>query len=197
MEWISTVLTKYPELAVYLAIGFGYWLGSVKIRGFSLGGVTGSLVAGIVIGLMFDVPVSGAAKSVVFLLFLFAIGYEVGPKFFAAMKGTGWRYAVLATFMPVVGLFTAWGVASFLKLDVGMSAGLLSGSLTESPAMGTASEAISALDLPDDVKKKFIAHIGVADALCYMFGALGVILVCSSIGPRLLGINLQEEALKL
>ena len=71
MEWLSAMLTKHPELAVYLALGAGYWLGALKFGKFSLGGVTGSLLAGILIGLVFKVPVSGAAKSVVFLLFLF------------------------------------------------------------------------------------------------------------------------------
>ena len=197
MDWLTSMLAKYPELAVYLAMGLGFWIGAIKMRGFSFGGVTGSLLAGIIIGLLFDVPVSGAAKSVVFLLFLFGIGYEVGPKFFGAMKGTGWRFAVLGVFMPVVGLLTAWAAASFLQLDLGFAAGMLSGGLTESPAMGTASEAINALNLADDVKQLMIAHIGVADALCYVGGALGVILVCSTIGPRLLRIDLREEALKL
>ena len=194
MNWLSEALAKYPEIAVYLALGLGFWVGGLKIRGFSLGGTTGSLLAGIAIGLAFDVPVSGAAKSLVFLLFLFGIGYEVGPQFFRAMKGDGWRFAALGVVMPVVGLVTAWLVARQLGLDPGFAAGMLSGALTESPAMGTASEAISALAIPEDQKALFIAHIGVADALCYVFGALGVILLCSTIGPKLLGVDLATEA---
>jgi hypothetical protein len=58
VTWISEVLTKHPELAVYLALGIGFWIGSIKFGKFSLGGVTGPL--------------------------LFDIGYEVGPKFFGA-----------------------------------------------------------------------------------------------------------------
>jgi putative transport protein len=197
MNWLHEALAKYPELAVYLALGIGFWVGNLKIRGFSLGGTTGSLLAGIAIGLAFEVPVSGPAKSLVFLLFLFGIGYEVGPKFFGAMKGDGWRYAALGVFMPVVGLLTAWAVARQLGLDPGFAAGMLSGALTESPAMGTANEAIGALAIPDDLKALYIGHIGVADALCYVAGALGVILVCSTIGPKLLGVDLKAEALKL
>ena len=197
MEWLSSMLTKYPELAVYLALGVGYWFGSLKFGKFSLGGVTGSLLAGILIGLLFKVPVSGTAKSVVFLLFLFGIGYEVGPRFLSAMKGAGWRYAVLGAFMPAVGLLTAWGVASAMGLDLGFSAGMMSGGLTESPAMGTAAEAINGLSLDSQLKETLVAHIGVADSLCYVGGALGVILMCSTLGPRLLKINLRDEALKL
>ena len=196
MNWLGGMLAKYPELAVYLALGVGFWVGTIRIRGFSLGGTTGSLLAGIAIGLVFEVPVSGTAKSLLFLLFLFGIGYEVGPKFFSAMKGDGWRYAALGVFMPVVGLLTAWPVAAQLGLDPGLAAGMLSGALTESPAMGTANEAIAALAVAEDLKALYVAHIGVADALCYVGGALGVILMCSTIGPRLLGVDLKQEALK-
>ena len=187
-------LTKYPELAVFLVIGFGYLIGSVKVRGFGLGPVTGSLLAGMLLGYMVEIPVSSTAKSLLFLLFLFAIGYSVGPKFFKAMKGDGLRWALLAVFMSVSGLVAAYAVARVLKLDVGMAAGLLSGALTESPAIGTAVEAINALPLPEAERAVLVAHVAVADALCYVFGALGVILFCSVVGPRLLGIDLRAAA---
>jgi putative transport protein len=197
MAWFAAVLEKYPETGVFLAIGLGYLLGGVKIKGVGLGTVTGSLVVGLLIGYFFHVPVSDTAKSILFLLFLFGIGYSVGPTFFKAMKGDGWRWAVLGVVMPVAGLLAAWGVAGFLKLDVGFAAGLLSGGLTESPAIGTASEAIKALDVADDVKQRLIGHIAVADALCYVFGAFGVIWFCSVLGPKLLGLDLEAEGRRI
>jgi len=197
MAWLAAVLSRYPELAVYLALALGYGLGAIRVRGFVLGGVTGSLLAGMLLGWAFAVLVSATAKSLVFLLFLFGIGYEVGPRFASAMKGDGWRYAALAVFMPVVGLAVAWPIALWLRLDPGLAAGMLSGALTESPAMGTASEAIQRLPIDDALKARYQAHIGVADALCYLTGALGVIFTCTVIGPRLLRANLVEEALAL
>lgn len=197
MAWLASILSRYPELAVYLALALGYWVGAVKVRGFTLGGVTGSLLAGMLLGWAFEVPVAATAKSLVFLLFLFGIGYEVGPRFASAMKGDGWRYAALGVFMPVVGLLVAWAVARWLRLDPGLAAGMLSGALTESPAMGTASEAIARLPIDEALKARYQAHIGVADALCYVSGALGVILTCTVIGPRLLRVDLVAEALAL
>jgi len=197
MTWAQTFFHDHPELAVYLALGLGFTIGSVKMRGFSLGGSTGSLIAGLLIGAFLDVPVSATAKSVVFMLFLFGIGYEVGPKFVKAMKGDGWRFAVLGVFVPVVGLMTAWTVATFLHLDPGFSGGLVSGGLTESPAMGMASEAINGLHIPADEKERLVGHVAVADALCYVFGAFGVIWMCGTLGPRLLAIDLRGEAEKL
>lgn len=197
MEWLTAFLAKYPELGVYLALAIGYWVGNIKFAGFTLGGVTGSLLAGMLVGFLFHVPVSGTAKSVLFLLFLFGIGYEVGPRFVSAMKGDGWRFAVLAVFMPVVGLAVAWPIARYLDLDVGLAAGMISGALTESPAMGTATEAIQALGLDKATTDRLVAHVGVADAVCYLVGALGVIFMCKSIGPALLRVDLKAEARKL
>src|SRR5438046_89439 len=115
MEWLAKLFTKYPEMAVYLAVGIGYLIGRLKFREVGLGVVTGSLLGGILIGNFFHVPVSDQAKSLVFLLFLFGIGYSVGPSFFQNLKGDGWRWAVLGTFVPIIGLITAYTVAQFLK----------------------------------------------------------------------------------
>lgn len=197
MEWLGHLFEKYPEMAVYLAIGVGYVIGILKFRGAGLGAVTGSLLGGILVGSFFHVTVSDTAKAILFLLFLFGIGYSVGPSFFRSMKGEGWRWALLGIFIPFVGLLTAYAVARFLKLDLGFAAGLLSGALTESPAIGTASEAIKALAMPDAQKQQLISHIAVADATCYIFGTAGLIWFCSSLAPKLLRINLRDEARQL
>src|SRR5438034_2320175 len=165
MKSLATVFTKYPEMAVYLAIGIGYFIGKLKFHGVGFGVVTGSLLGGVFIGNFFHVPVSDQAKAMLFLLFLFGIGYSVGPGFFQNLKGDGWRWVLLGVFVPVVGLFAAYVVARFLKLDPGYAAGLLSGSLTESPVIGTAGEAIRALSVSDDQKQQWISHIAVADAI--------------------------------
>jgi len=197
MHWLASLFTRYPEMGVYLAVGIGYAIGRIKLGGVGVGAVTGSLLGGVLIGHFFPVPVSDQAKSILFLLFLFAIGYSVGPSFFRNLKGDGWRWALLGVLVPVVGLLTGYAVALLLKLDPGYAAGLLSGSLTESPIIGTASEAIRALSASDEQKTQWIGHIAVADAICYIFGTLGVILCCSTFGPRLLGIDLRAESKKL
>ncbi len=194
IDWLGTTFTKYPELAVFLAVGVGYWAGAFKVRGVGLGAVTCSLLAGCLIGYFFKVPVSGTAKSILFLLFLFSIGYSVGPKFVTAMKGDGLRWALLSVVTCLAGLGAAYGASRGLGLDPGFSAGLLSGALTESPALGTAIEAIQALPLAPEVRERLAANAAVGDAVCYLFGTMGVIVFCSVIGPRLLGLDMQAEA---
>jgi len=197
MHWLASLFTKYPEMGVYLAVGIGYIIGRIKFGGVGVGAVTGSLLGGILIGNFFHVSVSDQAKSILFLLFLFGIGYSVWPSFFRNLKGDGWRWAVLGVFVPIIGLLTGYSVALFLKLDPGYTAGMLSGALTESPIIGTASEAIRALTISDEQKTQWIGHIAVADAICYVFGTLGVILCCATVGPKLLGIDLRTESRNL
>ena len=156
MDWIAGFLEKYPELAVFLAIALGYLVGGVKFGEFSFGPVTGSLLAGLAIGQVAHVPVSPMAKAFLFLLFLFGIGYSVGPQFLQALRQSGVKPLLLAVVCALTGLGTVIVVARVLGLDPGYSAGLLSGGLTQSPAMGTATEAIGSLGLagrrprPDD-----------------------------------------------
>ncbi len=80
MNHWSRALHSAPDLAIFLVLGIGFWIGSFKYRGFGLGSVTGSLFAGIIVGQFAEVPVSPVAKSILFLLFLFGIGYSVGPQ---------------------------------------------------------------------------------------------------------------------
>ncbi|WP_274629848.1 aspartate-alanine antiporter [Arvimicrobium flavum] len=197
LSWLEQFLVRYPELALYLAIALGYYFGSFKFGTFSFGPVTGSLFAGILIGQFAYVPDSPMTKSFLFLLFLFGIGYSVGPQFLQTMRKDGLNAVLLSLVCTGAGLGAAYAVAMVLGLDAGFAAGLLSGSLTQSAAMGTATEAIGALPLADVDRARLVAHVAVADAVCYLFGAVGAIWFCSVAGPKLLRVDLVAEAKKL
>jgi len=197
LAWLEQFLVRYPELALFLVIAAGYWIGSFKIGAFSLGPVTGSLFAGLFVGQFADVPVSSTTKSFLFLLFLFGIGYSVGPQFMQALKHNGLKPMLLAIVVCITGLAASILIAKALRLDPGFAAGLLSGSLTQSAAMGTATDAINGLALPEADRSRLVAHIAVADAVCYIFGYAGVIIFCTLIVPVLLKIDLKTEAQKL
>src|ERR1700727_1733317 len=133
LTWLEQFLVRYPEPALFLVIAAGYWIGSFKIGAFSLGPVTGALFAGLLVGNFAHVPVSSMTKSFLFLLFLFGVGYSVGPQFVLAMKRV-----LLAIVVSFTGLAAAIAVARVLRLDPGFAAGLMSGALSQSAAMGTA-----------------------------------------------------------
>ena len=93
-------MRSHPELAIYLTLGFGFLIGKIRVKGFSLGIVTSVLLVGVVVGQL-DIPMTGALKQTAFLLFLFAIGYKVGPQFFAGLKKEGFPQVLFAVVMCV------------------------------------------------------------------------------------------------
>ena len=197
LTWLQQFLVRYPELALFLVIAAGYWIGSFRIGTFSLGPVTGALFAGLLVGDFAHVPVSSMTKSFLFLLFLFGVGYSVGPQFAQAMKRDGLKPMLLAVVVCFTGLAVAIAVSRTLRLDPGFAAGLLSGALSQSAAMGTATDAVNGLAISEEQRALFVSHIAVADAVCYIFGYAGVILFVTQIAPALLKIDLRTEALKL
>jgi putative transport protein len=198
IDWFLAGLRSNPELALFLAIGLGYWIGSLKIAGFSLGGVTGSLIAALVIG-QAHVEVPSLVKTVLFMLFLFGTGYSVGPQFFRSLKGDGLRALGFTLVHCIAALGIAYATARLLGLDLGMSAGLLSGGLTQSAAIGTATEVIMALpgSMTEAERQTLVSHIAVADALTYVFGVVAPIWFLTVLVPRMLRIDLKKEAAAL
>jgi len=197
LTWLEQFLVRYPELALFLVIAGGYWIGSFKIGAFSLGPVTGALFAGLAVGDFAHVPVSSMTKSFLFLLFLFGVGYSVGPQFVQAMKRDGLKPMLLAVVVCLTGLAAAIVVGKVLGLDPGFAAGLMSGALSQSAAMGTATDAVNGLSLSEAQRTLYVSHIAVADAVCYIFGYAGVITFVTVLAPTLLGIDLRTEAVKL
>jgi len=98
MEWLANQFTKYPEMAVYLVMVIGYLIGGAKVSWSRLGGVTGSLLGGILIGNFFHVPSLTKGESMLFLLFLFEMDTRWAC-FFSNLKGEGWRWVVLGVFV--------------------------------------------------------------------------------------------------
>jgi len=196
MEWIVKTFQQYPELAIFLTLALGYWVGNLKFGKFNLGAVTGVLLAGVLIGQM-HITISPNVKSVFFIMFLFAVGYGVGPQFFRGLKSDGVPQVIFSILQCLASLFTAYIVARFLGYDTGMAAGLLSGSQTISAVLGVATDAINRLNIPPDQKTALINNMPVAYAVTYIFGTAGSAWLLASIGPKLLRVDVAAECKKL
>jgi putative transport protein len=196
MAWFVATFRHYPELTIFLALALGYWVGGVKLGKISLGSVTGTLLMGILIGQM-HIEISPVVKSTFFLMFLFALGYSVGPQFFRGLKSDGVPQAIFAILQCLASLFTGYVVARLLGYDVGSAAGLLGGSQTISAVIGVSADAINQLAIPDDQKKLFIDRIAVAYALTYLFGTAGAAWFIASLGPKILRVDLAAECKEL
>lgn len=186
MEWITTQLREHPELAIFLTLFAGFWIGRFKIGKFSLGTVTSVLLVGVLVGQL-NIPVDGPMKAVFFLLFLFAVGYKVGPQFFRGLKKDGLPQVGFAVLMCIVSLVAPWILAKIMGYHIGEAAGLLAGSQTISAVIGVASDTINQLGISAEQKETYINAIPVAYAVTYIFGTAGSAWILASLGPKMLG----------
>lgn len=186
MEWFTDLLRAHPELAIYLTLGLGFLVGRVHIKGFSLGVVTSVLLVGVVVGQL-QIPMSGALKQVAFLVFLFAIGYKVGPQFFAGLRKEGLPQVYFAVAMCVFILLSTWGIALVMGYNAGEAAGLLSGSQTISAVLGVAGDTLRGMGIAGDELKRMSDIMPVAYAVTYIFGTAGSAWILARLGPRMLG----------
>jgi putative transport protein len=196
MSWFVTTLRTYPEIAIYLALALGFFIGGLKLGKFSLGSVTGVLLAGVLIGQL-NITISPNVKSVFFLMFLFAVGYGVGPQFFRGLKGDGIPQVLFSLVLCLGCLMTAFLAAKVLGYGVGQAAGLLSGACTISAVLGVATDSINQSGLDAQAKESALHSLPVAYAVTYLFGTAGSAWFLSSVGPRVLGGNLVEKCKQL
>jgi putative transport protein len=196
MDPLIKALQQNPELAIFLTLAIGFSLGRVKIGSFSLGTVVGTLFAGVLVGQL-DIKVPSLVKTVFFDLFLFTTGYKVGPQFFRGLKRDALSQMALTLVLCTTCLATAFFAAKLLGYDIGTTAGLLAGAFTESTVIGTAGDAINRLAISAEEKSRLLNNIPVAYAVTYLVGTTAVVWFLPKIGPKLMGVNLKDEAKKM
>jgi putative transport protein len=198
LEMLRELISGDPILLLFLVLGIGYLIGGVRFGSFQLGPVAGVLLAGLLLG-HFGFEGSPAIQSFGFVLFIFSVGYQAGPKFFIAIKKDGRRYLAIAVIVAISGFALAYGAARVLDFEPGVSAGVLAGALTSTPTLAAADAAVLAGDYvpPDGVSVEQVrSNITTAYAITYIFGLVGLIMVIRLL-PGALGINLADEAVKL
>ena len=183
VDWFVQTLRSYPEIAILLSLAFGYYFGSFNYKGLGLGAVTATLIAAVIIGQL-DIPVTGPLKPFFFLMFLFAIGYAVGPQFVRGISSDGLPQAIYAAVVCVFCLLGAYLAAKLAGYDIGSAAGLYAGSQTISASMGLATDAINRLGLSPEETKKLLDAMPVAYAVTYIFGTVGSAIVIALHRPR-------------
>jgi len=196
MDSFVGALRDHQELAIFVTLALGFFIGRLRFGSFSLGTVVGTLLAGVLVGQL-DIEVPAVVKNVFFDLFLFTTGYKVGPQFFRGLRKDALPQLAVTVVLCVSCLLSAFAAARLLVYDMGTAAGLLAGAFTESTVIGTAADAINRLDLPPAEKAALVNNIPVAYAVTYLIGTAFIVWFLPNVGPRLMRVNLKEEARKL
>ena len=185
VDWLVETLRTYPELAIFVALAIGFWIGPKKLGGFSLGNVTATLLAAIVVGQL-GMTVDGPIKSAFFLLFLFAVGYGVGPQFFAGLSKEGPSQIIFALIVCVLCLLSVVGAVEVRAVSTSvMRPGFIAGSQTISASIGVATDQINQLGQDPASIKAILDRIPVGYAVTYIYGTVGSAIIIAQLGPKL------------
>ncbi|TWC71993.1 aspartate-alanine antiporter [Herbaspirillum sp. SJZ099] len=195
MEWLHQLFSRSSEIALFLSLAVGYYIGKIQFGKFQLGGVAGSLLVAVLVSQV-GVTIDPGVKSVLFALFIYAVGYESGPQFFNSLGRQSVREIILAAVLAITGLATVVVMARLFGLDKGLAAGVAAGGLTQSAIIGTAGDAINKLGLAAEEVQRLQGNVAVGYAVTYVFGSFGAILVCVNLLPRFMGRSIKEDAVR-
>ena len=171
IDWLTEIFRENQVIPIFLTLGLGFWFGSLKYKSFSLGPVTATLIVGVVIGQL-DIEISPTVKSLAFMLFLFAIGYSVGPQFFRSLKGDGIKQICFALVECAICIGVCVGIARLMGFNKGIAVGVFAGSQTVSAVIGVGSDTIRALGYSPEETARLLNIIPACYAVCYVFGTV-------------------------
>lgn len=195
-QWLTAALAANPILTLFVVIGLGYLLGQVNFFGFRLG-VAGVLFAGLAVGALGPaIALPEIVSSLGLVIFVYTIGIQSGPAFFANFRREGMRTTLLA----LVLLIFAGGLTLLLARPLGLSgpraAGLYCGALTNTPALAATRERVrfeaAAKGLPEEKIQQLADEPVVAYSLAYPLGVIGVLL-CFQLTRRLWRVELKPS----
>jgi putative transport protein len=195
---ILDFLRNNPVFTLFLVLGCGYLVGRLRVGPVALGPVAGALLVSLFLG-QYGFKINPGAQSVGFALFIFAVGYQAGPRFFEVLRTQGLQYLLLALFVGGVGIVISIAAGKLLGLPYGGMAGLLAGAMTTTPTLAAAQEAVRSgiVDLPAGTTMDgVLATIASSYAITYVVGLLGIIATVRLL-PRIVGIDLAAEAAQM
>ena len=196
---IAHYLIANPVISIFVCLALGYLIGKLKIKSFTIGATVGTLLVGLLISLVFKgagtYQIDGTVKTIFFSLFIFAIGYEVGPSFFASLKSSGLKSIILSLFFAVAAFVVSIVLFKAFGIGAGEAGGILAGSLTQSAILGTADSTMKGM-LSGTELKTAESQMAIAYALTYVFGTVGVVVFLKNGAAKLIGVNLTDTVKK-
>ncbi|MBN2665379.1 MAG: putative transporter [Bacteroidales bacterium] len=196
MDWLNELLwndTVAHTIILYsVVIAAGVFLGKIKIWGVSLG-ITFVLFAGILMG---HLGFTASHKVIEFvrdfglILFVFSIGLQVGPGFFASFRKGGLTLNLLAAAIVIMGGLTTLIIHFLSGTPIPELVGVMSGAVTNTPGLGAAQNALA--QVASGTEGEVIPDIGLGYAVAYPFGVLGIIITMILI-KKMMGVDVKQE----
>ena len=196
MNWFTELITT-PDftqaiLVLSLICGAGLAMGKIKILGISLG-ATFVFFAGILaghFGLAVNPDMLIALQNFGLILFIYALGVQVGPGFFGSLKKGGFKLNMLATLLMVVGTLMMLILHRTTDISLADLMGLFSGAVTNTPMLGSAQQALLQVS-PESINEA--NNMAMACAVGYPFGLIGMV-VCVAILQKTLAPRRNRKA---
>ena len=175
MDWLSSILLEHSSLQAVIVISLlcaiGLALGKIRVLGVSLG-VTFVFFMGILaghLGISVDPQVLRYAEDFGLVLFVYALGLQVGPGFFSSMHHSGIRLNMLALTVVLIGTVMTVLMPAVCGVSLGDAVGVMCGATTNTPALGAAQQTLAQLHMPT-------SSAALGCAVTYPLGVVGVII---------------------
>ena len=199
-EWLNTLITPNPNpditqslIVLLVAISIGFFVGRLRIGSISLG-VAAVMFIGLLLGhygYRMQESILVFVRDFGLILFVYAIGIQVGPSFFSSFKKDGILFNLLAIGTVLLGGFITYLIHVITKIDIENAVGLMSGSVTNTPGLGAAKSTLQ------EIQNKFPTRVfndpAIAYAITYPLGVFGIIsaIIISKVALK---INLSKES---
>ena len=194
---ILAFIQSQPIVNLFLILGIGVVVGKIRIGKIDIGSVTGVLSIGLIAG-HFGLPIPAPALNLGFILFIYCVGVQAGPRFWGTFKQDGGRYLILALVTAGSAVGLVWAFSRAFELEQGFAPGLLAGALSSTPTLIAAKDTLAqGLELAQGLTREAVlANLSASYAITYVFGMAGLIIFIALI-PKIFRIDLQEAAKNL
>ncbi|EHC8904488.1 putative transporter [Salmonella enterica subsp. enterica serovar Enteritidis] len=192
---MSDIALTVSVLALVAVVGL--WIGNIKVRGVGFG-IGGVLFGGIIVGHFVDqagVTLSGDMLHFIqefgLILFVYTIGIQVGPGFFASLRVSGLRLNLFAVLIVIMGGLVTAILHKIFAIPLPVVLGIFSGAVTNTPALGAGQQILRDLGTPVDL----VDQMGMSYAMAYPFGICGILLTMWLM-RLIFRVNVEAEAQK-
>lgn len=174
---VAALLEASDVMLIFAVLGLGLLAGKIRFGSFELGSTPGVLLAAILLG-SWGFDLDAQTESMGFMLFIFCVGIDAGPNFFSNFVQDGARFISIAVIIVLTAVGVSKLAAHWLGLDPGLTAGMLAGSLTSTPTLVGAQDAVAQIPgLSEEQRQLMIGQMSAGYAMTYVVGLIGLLVV--------------------